>query len=51
MYLNMDYEMHMVTKLDLFFQSSRLLQASENKLLKNQCEQERTDPYYSDTVP
>ena len=29
-YLNMDYEMHMGTKLDyLFFQSSRLLQASE----------------------
>ena len=43
MYLNMDYEMHMGTKLDyLFFQSSRLLQASEIQLLKNQCEQERT---------
>ena len=36
MYLNMDYEMHMGTKLDyLFFQSSRLLQASEIQLLKN----------------
>ena len=35
--------MHMGTKLDyLFFQSSRLLQASEIQLLKNQCEQERT---------
>ena len=43
MYLNMDYEMHMGTKMDyLFFQSSRLLQASEIQLLKNQCEQERT---------
>ena len=43
MYLNMDYEMHMGTKLDyLFFQSSRFLQASEIQLLKNQCEQERT---------
>ena len=43
MYLNMEYEMHMGTKLDyLFFQSSRLLQASEIQLLKNQCEQERT---------
>ena len=40
MYLNMDYEMHLGTKLDyLFFQSSRLLQASEIQLLKNQCEQ------------
>ena len=30
MYLNMDYEMNMGTKLDyLFFQSSRILQASE----------------------
>ena len=43
MYLNIDYEMQMGTKLDyLFFQSSRLLQASEIELLKNQCEQERT---------
>ena len=43
MYLNMDYEMHMGSKLDyLFFQSSRLLQASEIRLLMNQCEQERT---------
>ena len=42
-YLIMDYEMHMGTKLDyLFFQSSRLLQASEIQLLKNQCEEERT---------
>ena len=43
MYLNMDYEMHMGTKLDyLFFQSSRLLQATQIQLLKNQCEQKRT---------
>ena len=43
MYRNTNYEMHMGTKLDyLFFQSSRLLQASEIQLLKNQCEQERT---------
>ena len=45
MYLNMDYEMHMGTKLDyLFFQSSlySLLQASEIQLSKDQCEQERT---------
>ena len=43
LYLNMDYEMHMGTKLDcLFFQSSRLLQASEIQLMKNQCERERT---------
>ena len=42
MYLNLDYEMHMGTKLDyLSFQSSRLLQASEIRLLKNQNEQER----------
>ena len=40
MYLNMDYEMHMGTKLHLFFQSSRLLQASKIQLLQNQCEQE-----------
>ena len=43
MYLNIDYEMHMGTKLDcLFFQSSRLLQTSQIQLLKNQCEQKRT---------
>ena len=43
MYLNVDYEMHMGTKMDyLFFQSSQLLQASEIQLLKNQCVQERT---------
>ena len=39
----MVYEMHMETKMDyLFFQSSRLLQASDTQLLKNQCEQQRT---------
>ena len=43
MYLNKDYEMQMGTKLDyFFFQSSRLLQASEIQLLKTQCEQEAT---------
>ena len=43
MYLNMDYEMHMGTKLDyLFFQSSKLLQASEIQFLRNQCEPEQT---------
>ena len=42
-YLNIDYEMHLGTKFDyLFFQSSRLLQATEIQLLQNQCEQERT---------
>ena len=42
-YLNIDYEMHLRTKLYyLFFQSSRLLQATEKRLLQNQCEQERT---------
>ena len=42
-YLNMDYEMHLGTKIDyLFFQSSRLLQATELQLLQNQWEQERT---------
>ena len=35
--------MHLGTKIDyLFFQSSRLLQATEIQLLRNQCEQERT---------
>ena len=39
----MDYQMQMVAKLDyLFHQPSRLLQASEIQLLKNWCEQERT---------
>ena len=42
-YLNMDYKMHLGTKIDhLFFQNSRLLQATEIQLLQNQCEQERT---------
>ena len=42
-YLNMDYELHLGTTIDyLFFQSSRLLQATEIQLLQNQCEQERT---------
>ena len=42
-YLNIDYEMHLGTKIDyLIFQSSRLLQATEIQLLQHQCEQERT---------
>ena len=41
-YLIMDYEMHMGTKLDFFFLLSSLLpQVSEIQLLKNQCDQER----------
>ena len=43
MYLIMDYKMHMGTKLNYrFIQSSRLLHASETQLLKDQCEQKRT---------
>ena len=42
-YLNMDYEMHLGKKIDyLFFQSSRLFQATEIQLPQNQCEQKRT---------
>ena len=42
-YLNIDYEFHLAMKNDyLFYQSSRLLQATEIQLLQNQCEQERT---------
>ena len=42
-YLNMDYEMYLGRKIGcLFFQTSRLLQATEIQLLQNQCEQERT---------
>ena len=40
-HLNIEYEMHMGTKLNKFFlQSSRLFQASETQHLKNHCEQE-----------
>ena len=43
MYLNMEYEMHLGTKLDYFFVRSRqLLHAFEIQLLKNQSERERT---------
>ena len=43
MYLNMDHEKNSESKLDyLFFQSSRILQASEIQTLKNQSEQKRT---------
>ena len=42
-YLYFDYEMHLGTKTDyIFYQSSRLLQATVIQLLQNQCEQERT---------
>ena len=42
-YLNLDYELHQGIKLDyLFFESSRMLEGSEIQLLKNLCEQERT---------
>ena len=42
-YLNIDYEMQVGTKIVyLFFQSSRLLQATEMQLLQKQSEQERT---------
>ena len=42
-YLNIDDEMHLGPKIEyFFFQSSRLLQATEIQLLQNQCEQERT---------
>ena len=42
-YLNLDYELHQETKLDyLFFESSKMLGGSEIQLLKNLCEQERT---------
>ena len=42
-YLNLDYEIHQGTKLDyLFFESSKMLESSEIQLLKNLCEQERT---------
>ena len=35
--------MHLGTEIDyLFFQSSRLLQATEIQVLRNQCEQQRT---------
>ena len=41
--LNLDYELHQGTKLDyLFFESSKMLECSEIQLLKNLCEQERT---------
>ena len=44
-YLNMDYELHQGTKLDyLFFESTRLLEASEIQLLKAQCEQHKSSP-------
>ena len=42
-YLNLDYELHQGTKLDhLFFESSKMLEGSEIQLLKNLCEQERS---------
>ena len=45
-WLNMDYELQQGTKFDyLLFESSRALQASDLKLLKNQCEQERIQTF------
>ena len=42
-YLNLDYELHQGTKLDyLFLESSKMPEGSEIQLLKNLCEQERT---------
>ena len=42
-YFNLDYKLHQGTKLDyLFFASSNMLKGSEIQLLKNLCEQERT---------
>ena len=42
-YLNLDYKLHQGTKLDyLFFESSKMLEGSEIQLLKDLCEQERT---------
>ena len=42
-YVNLDYEVHQRTKLEyLFFESTKMLEGSEIKLLKNLCEQERT---------
>ena len=42
-YLNLDYELHQGTKPDYrFFESSKMLEGSEIQLLKNLCEQERT---------
>ena len=41
--LNPDYDFYQGTKLDyLFFESSKMLEGSELQLLKNLCEQERT---------
>ena len=42
-YLNLDYELHQGNKLDyLFFESSKMLEGSEIQLLKNLCDQKRT---------
>ena len=43
-YLNVHCKLHEGTKLDyLFFESSKMLEGSEIQLLKNLCEQERTE--------
>ena len=48
MYMNMDCETHMGTKLKhLFIKDSRSLQASEIQLLENKCDQERTQVFTS----
>ena len=42
-YLNLDYELHQGTKLNYaFFESSKMLEDCEIQLLRNLCEQERT---------
>ena len=42
-YPNLDYELHQGTKVDyLLFESSKILEGSEIQILKNLCEQERT---------
>ena len=42
-YLNLDNEFHQGTKLDyLFFESSKMLEGSDIQLLRNLCEQERS---------
>ena len=43
-YFNLDYELHQGTKLNyLFFESSKMFEGSKIQLLKNLCEQERTE--------
>ena len=42
-YIDLEYELHQGTKpYDLFFESPKMLEGSEIQVLKNLCEQERT---------